>query len=121
MTTLLGVLLLATTAAAAGFTDEDNIRFQNAACAKSQGGVKVLQAYLDRGYHVDTVDLFSEDTALIKAAKFCQRDAVELLLQHGANKQHRTDGGLTAYDYAVKSNFHKGCPELVTLLKPSVN
>ena len=99
---------------APGFSDQDLIRFQNAA---STGDEAVLADYLARGIDINIVDFRSDDSALIKAAKFCQPAIVRTLLAKGARRDLKSAEDKTALDYARESRFHKGCPELSTLLE----
>ncbi|MDM5181038.1 ankyrin repeat domain-containing protein [Massilia sp. DJPM01] len=101
-------------ACAPGFGDQDLIRFQNAA---STGDMAVLADYLARGMEVDMVDFRSGDSALVKAAKFCQVGAAKALLAKGASRTLKGDDDKTALEHARASRFHKGCPELVALLE----
>ena len=96
------------------FGDQDITRLHNAA---STGDMAGLQASLNTGIGINIVDISRSDTALIKAAKFCQVPAAQLLLAKGADRSHKNDDGKTALDYAKVSSFHKGCDELVKRLQ----
>lgn len=96
------------------FGDQDIIRLHNAA---STGDMSGLQASLNTGIGINIVDSIRSDSALIKAAKFCQVPAAQLLLSKGADRSHKNDDGKTALDYARVSAFHKGCDELVKRLQ----
>ncbi|SHH70157.1 Ankyrin repeat-containing protein [Massilia sp. CF038] len=97
----------------ASFGDQDITQFHNAA---STGDLGMLQTYLSKKIGTDVTDLSRGDTALIKAAKFCQVAAAQLLLKHGAALNIRNEEGKTALDYARSSSFHKGCDALVKVL-----
>lgn len=95
------------------FSGQDIIGFHNAA---SRGKEDALMAYIDRGINLDVLDSNSNDTALIKAAKFCQVSVAKILLDKGANKALKNDRDENALVYANKSSFHEGCPELIKML-----
>ena len=99
---------------APGFSDQDIIRFQNAASTGDEAG---LAAALASGIDIDVIDFRTDDSALIKAAKFCRPGIVKTLLARGANKALKSAENKTALDYARESRFHKGCPELVKALE----
>ncbi len=95
------------------FSTQDIIGFHNAA---SRGKVDELTVYIDRGIDINIVEWNQNDTALIKAAKFCQVPIATILLDKGADKAIKNDSDKNALDYALESSFHKGCPELAELL-----
>lgn len=97
-----------------GFSSQDRLEFHNAAIS---GDLLKVQSFLDRGLPADTRDLTHSDTALIKAAKGCHVDVARALLKRGASAQPVNADGRNALNYALKSNFHQGCPELVKLLR----
>lgn len=98
----------------ASFSDQDVIRFQNAA---STGEMQVMEEYIGKNIDIDIIDWRRGDTALIKAAKFCEIAAAKYLLEKGADKAVRNHDEKSALDYAKSSDFHKGCNELVSALQ----
>ncbi len=99
---------------AKAFSDQDITRFHNAASTGEDG---VIRDYLERGIDIDVVDWNRGDTALIKAAKFCQVPIAKQLLDQGADKEIKNEKGKRAIDYAGKSSFHNGCEAMVSLLQ----
>lgn len=95
------------------FGDQDITQFHNAA---STGDMAALDQSIGKGIGVNITDLNRGDTALIKAAKFCQIPAAQRLLASGADRAVKNEDGKTAIDYARSSSFHKGCDALVKLL-----
>lgn len=93
----------------ASFSDQDIIQFHNAA---STGDMSTLKASLAKGIGINIVDWNRGDTALIKAAKFCQVAVAQFLIASGADKMIRNEDEKTAADYAKESPFHKGCDDL---------
>ena len=96
------------------FSDQDITAFHNGA---STGDKTAVELYLSKGIDVDVVDWNRRDTALIKAAKFCQIEVAKQLIQRGANKGIKNEEGKVAHEYAKSSRFHQGCDELVKLLQ----
>ena len=99
---------------AKAFSGQDVTRFHNAA---STGEDDVIRNYLERGFDINAVDWNRGDTALIKAAKFCQVPIAQQLLDNGADKEIKNEEGKKAIDYAGKSDFHNGCNAIVSLLR----
>lgn len=95
------------------FAGPDITIFHNGA---SMGNVSVLNKYIDKGIDVNIVDWDKKDTALIKAAKFCQVDAAKFLLSKNADVTIKNEEGKIAKDYAKSSRYHKGCDVLAKLL-----
>lgn len=112
-TVLMGSLMIGSAYAAEKFSDQDIVKFQNAA---SRGKIEVVKEYINKGIDVNVQDFSKEDTALIKAAKFCQVDIAKLLLSSGANKAIKDFDGKIASDHAKKSSFHEGCKAIEELL-----
>lgn len=97
----------------AGFSSQDRLEFHNAAIT---GDLGTVQRFLDRGIPPDTLDHSRGDTGLMKAAKGCRVEVAQALLQRGANPKAINDDGHQALDYALRSDFHRGCPKMVELL-----
>lgn len=95
------------------FGDQDITQFHNAV---STGDMAALEQSIGTGIGVNITDLNRGDTALIKAAKFCQIPAAQRLLASGADRSVKNEDGNTALNYARSSSFHKGCDALVKLL-----
>lgn len=102
----------------AGFSSQDRLAFHNAAAS---GDLLKVQSFLDRGLQPDSRDNTHFDTALIKAAKGCRMEVARALLQRGASAHPVNVDGKNALDYALKSDFHKGCPEMVDLLRGNLS
>lgn len=99
---------------ATGFSAQDQLEFHNATLS---GNLATVQSFLNRGLHPDIRDRTRGDTGLIKAAKGCQTAVAHALLERGAQPGAVNDEGRKALDYAWKSDFHRGCPTLVDLLR----
>ena len=96
------------------FSDQDITRFHNAASTGENG---VIRDYVERGIDVNVVDWNRGDTALIKAAKFCEVSIAKQLLGYGADREIENEKGKKAIDYAGKSSFHNGCDAIVSMLQ----
>lgn len=99
---------------ARSFSSQDITAFHNAAAT---GDKATIDAYLSKNMDINIVDWNKGDTALIKATKFCQIEIAKHLVQRGANKTIKNEEGKAAHEYAQSSQFHKGCDDLVTLLR----
>ncbi len=95
---------------AKSWSDQDIIKFQNAA---STGEIDELKDFLNRGMDVNITHWVRGDTALIKAAKFCEVEAAKFLVENGADKSIKNENGDNALNWAKSSSFHDGCEELV--------
>lgn len=77
-----------------------------------RGATEVLRVLLDAGADVNVASDEICFTPLMAAARSGQRDAVQLLLEHGADPNLTCQTGSTALVFAAK----KGHPAVVTLL-----
>ncbi len=108
-TALIGVMVVSNAYAVEKFSDQDIVKFQNAA---SRGKIAIIEEYLKKGIDVNVLGSSNDDTALMKAAKFCKLDIAKLLLSKGADKTLKDFKGKTAMDYAKSSSFHEGCKSI---------
>ena len=83
--------------------------------ACSSNNVKEI-SFLFSNFEIDSNEKDKEtgNTPLMEAAYFNSREAIEILLTHGADSRIKNKRGKTAYDYAIENGY----TELSELLQP---
>lgn len=107
---LLIAFLTLTAAQAQKFSEQDIIRFHNAAV---QGDIATMTSYLDKGMDVNQTRGTMESTPLIAATKFGQVESVRFLLSRGADPKLQDFMERNALFYAKREKHS----EIVKLLK----